>query len=103
MQAPDIDSTIVGSSSSMVLIPTVIRHLLPEKKVTAMQCSHLRHQALGVTSDRASTRHVTAFTGSVAFCVGGCLPVLLGALFASTANAETVIPHLISLDVAGMM
>ena len=37
------------------------------------------------------------------FCVGGCLPVLLGALFATTANAETVISPLISLDVAGMM
>ena len=47
--------------------------------------------------------HVTAFMGSVVFCVGGCLPVLLNALFATTANAETVISHLISLDVAGMM
>ena len=35
--------------------------------------------------------------------VGGCLPVLLDASFASTANAETVISYLISLDVAGMM
>ena len=41
--------------------------------------------------------------GSVVFCAGHCLPVLLEASFASTANAETVISHLISLDVAGMM
>ena len=46
---------------------------------------------------------VTAFMGSVFFCVGGYLPVLLDASFATTANAEKVISHLISLDVAGMM
>ena len=37
------------------------------------------------------------------FCVGGCLPVLLDASFATTADAETVISHLISLDVTGTM
>ena len=37
------------------------------------------------------------FMGSVVFCVGGCLPVLLDASSAATANAETVVPHLISL------
>ena len=47
--------------------------------------------------------YVTAFMGSVVFCVGGCLAVLLDASFATTANAETVVSHLISLDVAGMM
>ena len=47
--------------------------------------------------------YVTAFMGSVVFCVGRCLPVLLDALFATTANDETVISHLNSLDVAGMM
>ena len=47
--------------------------------------------------------YVPAFMGSVVFCVGGYLPVLLDALFATTANAETVISHLISLDMAGMM
>ena len=46
--------------------------------------------------------YVTAFMGSVVFCVGGCLPVLLDASFA-TANAEAVVSHLISLDVAGMI
>ena len=46
--------------------------------------------------------YVTAFVGSVVFCVGCCLPVLLDASFATTANAETVISHLISLAVAGM-
>ena len=46
-----------------------------------------------------------SFMGSVVFCVGGCLPVLLDASFATTANAdrETVMSHLISLDVAGML
>ena len=44
-----------------------------------------------------------AFMGSVVFWVGRCLPVLLNALFATTANAKTAISHLISLDVAGMM
>ena len=47
--------------------------------------------------------YVTAFMGSVVFCVGRCLPVLLDASFATTANAETVISQLIRLDVAGMM
>ena len=47
--------------------------------------------------------YVTAFMSSVVFCVGRCLPVLLDASFATTANAETVISHLISLDLAGMM
>ena len=47
--------------------------------------------------------YVTAFMGSVVFCVGGCLPVLLDASFATAAIAETVISHLVSLDVAGMM
>ena len=41
--------------------------------------------------------------GSVVFCVGGCLPLLLDALFATTANAETVLSRLFSLDVTGMM
>ena len=42
--------------------------------------------------------------GSTVFYVERCLPVLLDASFATTtANAETVISHLISLDVAGMM
>ena len=41
--------------------------------------------------------------GSVVLCVNACLPVLLDALFAAAANAETVTSHLISLDVAGMM
>ena len=41
--------------------------------------------------------------GFVVFCVGGCLPVLLDALFATTADAETVISHLISLEVAGVI
>ena len=50
-----------------------------------------------------SSFDVTALMGSVVFCVRGCLPVLLDASFATTANAETVISHLISLDVAGMM
>ena len=36
-------------------------------------------------------------------CVGGCLPALLDASFATNANAETMISHPISLDVAGMM
>ena len=49
--------------------------------------------------------YVPAFIGSVVFCtgVGLCLPVLLDASFATTATAEIVISHLISLDVAGMM
>ena len=47
--------------------------------------------------------YVTAFMGSFVLCVGRCLPVLLDALFASPANAETVISHLLSLDVAGVM
>ena len=47
--------------------------------------------------------YVTAFMGSAVFCVGGCLPVVLDASFSTVANAETVISHLISLDVAGMM
>ena len=46
---------------------------------------------------------VTAFMGSVVFCVGGYLPVLLDAAFVTAADAETVISHLISLDVARMM
>ena len=37
--------------------------------------------------------------GSVVFWAGRCLPVLLDALFATTANAETVISQLLSLDV----
>ena len=47
--------------------------------------------------------YVTAFMGSVLFCVGLCLPVLLDDSFATTADAETVISYLISLDVAGLM
>ena len=47
--------------------------------------------------------YVTAFMGSVVFCVGGYLPVLLDALFATTASAETVISRLVSLEVAGMV
>ena len=47
--------------------------------------------------------YAPAFMGSVVFCVRGYLPVLLDALFATTATAETVISHLISLDMAGMM
>ena len=41
--------------------------------------------------------------GSVVFCVGGCLLVLLDASFATTADAETVISQLNSLDVAVLM
>ena len=47
--------------------------------------------------------YVTAFMGSFVLCVGRCLPVLLDVSFATTANAGTVISHLISFDVAGMM
>ena len=47
--------------------------------------------------------YATASMGSVVFRVGGCLPALLDAPFATPANAETVISHPISLDVAGMM
>ena len=64
--------------------------------------SHLISLALPGTGACMCT-YVPAFMGSVVFCFGGCLPVLLDPSFATAAHAETVWSHLISLDVAGMM